>query len=435
VSRFLFTVPPAWGHIAPTVALAQELQARGHTVAYAAHPAVAGRLAAAGLDLLDGYAWGDRMLEAIDLLQRGRHEAAVGWKVGNVYLERLGEAAAEHRALLSRWRPDVTVNDILCHSAALSAEAEGVPQATSCPIVLPHWISPGLPPYGFGFAPDPDRSRGWPLAGLLSRLLRGLPRWQVNRIRRRLGLAPRKEPFLGLSEQLVLAYTTEALEYARPGLPDQVHYLGPSISGRRGDHDLPFPWDWLDGSPLVSLSLGTIFHGHRPFFEAAAEASRGQPWQLVMKVASHLPSGPWPGGPPNVLAVHEQPQLALLKRARAMVSHAGDNSVNEALSEGVPLVLAPAGGDQADVARRVVEAGAGIQVPLRAVSAPQLREAIRRVLGEPSFRARAQAIATDFARCDGPATGAGLLEQLATTQKPVRRAAGAPPTCHVRPAP
>src|SRR5262245_43234811 len=38
VARFLFVVPPLVGHTNPTVSVARALQARGHEVAWVAHP-------------------------------------------------------------------------------------------------------------------------------------------------------------------------------------------------------------------------------------------------------------------------------------------------------------------------------------------------------------------------------------------------------------
>ncbi|MFN8010686.1 MAG: glycosyltransferase [Holophagaceae bacterium] len=434
MARFLFGIPPFWGHLAPTVALAQRLLERGHEVAYASHPVVREPLARAGLDLLDAYRWGDRMLEGAELLGQGLKEHQVFFRIGNAYLHGLPEGVEGFRRLLGSWKPDVVLHDILLHAGALAAEAEGVPRATSCPLILPHWLSPDLPAYGPGLPLARGRTFRGRLGRGLSRLVRGFPCRRLNRLRRSLGLPPRPEPWLDVSEQLTLCYSTEAFEYPRPGLHPAIHYIGPSIGEARGDHGIDFPWTWLDGSPLVCLSLGTVFNGFRPFFDAAAKASEGQPWQLVMKVGPRLPAGAWPGGPPNVLAVHEQPQLALLKRASAFVSHAGDNSVHEALAEGVPLVVAPAGADQVEVAQRVVACGAGLRVDLHRVGPLELRRCIQEVLGTPSYREAAARVAADFRRCDGPGIGAELLERLALTRRPVLRPEPGTLTRYARPA-
>ena len=42
MSRFLFVVPPMAGHVNPTLPVGRELAARGHEVAWAGPPEVAG---------------------------------------------------------------------------------------------------------------------------------------------------------------------------------------------------------------------------------------------------------------------------------------------------------------------------------------------------------------------------------------------------------
>jgi UDP:flavonoid glycosyltransferase YjiC (YdhE family) len=87
--------------------------------------------------------------------------------------------------------------------------------------------------------------------------------------------------------------------------------------------------------------------------------------------------------------------------------------VVRALSEGVPLVVCPAGGDMGENGARVAWTGAGLMLP-RALLAPgPLRWAIRRVLANRSFAERARRIADWGRDNDGAARGAELLESYA----------------------
>ncbi|MGB8200510.1 MAG: glycosyltransferase, partial [Pseudonocardiaceae bacterium] len=52
MSRFLFVVPPLIGHTLPTVALGQELTARGHQVGWAGHAETVGPLLPPGAKLI-----------------------------------------------------------------------------------------------------------------------------------------------------------------------------------------------------------------------------------------------------------------------------------------------------------------------------------------------------------------------------------------------
>ncbi|HEX8935250.1 MAG TPA: nucleotide disphospho-sugar-binding domain-containing protein, partial [Pseudonocardiaceae bacterium] len=96
----------------------------------------------------------------------------------------------------------------------------------------------------------------------------------------------------------------------------------------------------------------------------------------------------------------------------AVVSHAGHNTVCEALAYGVPLVLAPIRDDQPVIARQVTDAGAGVRVRFGRVGTTELQEAITTVLDDPSYRGAARRVQASFAAAGGAATAADHLEKL-----------------------
>ncbi len=103
------------------------------------------------------------------------------------------------------------------------------------------------------------------------------------------------------------------------------------------------------------------------------------------------------------------PQLDLMPRLSAVVSHGGNNTVCEALAHGVPLVVAPVRDDQPVIGEQVVRTGAGLRVRFGRVSAPALRESIVSVLDEPSFRVAARRLRGDFAAAGGAVAAADRL--------------------------
>ena len=115
-----------------------------------------------------------------------------------------------------------------------------------------------------------------------------------------------------------------------------------------------------NGSPLVLCSLGSsaTFYPHRQrFFRAIEEASRLRPdWMFVVHssdpeyTASHTRSA-------NFSVYAQVPQLELLKKASAMVTHGGINSIMECIEFGVPMVIVPAMRDQPGNAARAIEHG------------------------------------------------------------------------------
>ena len=172
----------------------------------------------------------------------------------------------------------------------------------------------------------------------------------------------------------------------------------------------PFPFEALDeGRPRVFVSLGTV-SGDRgaAFYETVVAALEQEAIQVVLAAPPEL----LPRIPQNFIVQRRVPQIALLPKMHAVVCHAGHNTVAEALAHGIPLVVAPIRDDQPVVAQQVVASGAGVRIKYGRASAATLRDAVRRVLTEPSFWQSASRIATSFRDAGGAQTAATLLEQL-----------------------
>jgi MGT family glycosyltransferase len=388
----------------------------------------------AGLHLLKEFRWGDLMLKAQKEMatKRNRWIALIRGGRGSptgIYFDRFEQGVEGLVRTVRSWKPDILVMDLLFHPGVVAAEACGLPYATLCPIILP-LPSASLPPYGFGLSPREAPDWRWYMGKLALRLLNLSADRVINRARKRYGLPAIRGSFFYSSPYLFIAFTTEAFEYARPDLPRQVFYVGPATPVLRGDTEVAFPWEWLDGRPLVYTSLGTINTGQTQFFDKSIEASRGQPWQMVISVGRHLALDRWKNVPENVLLRNYVPQAALLRRTQAVISHGGANTVHEALAAGIPLAAVPIGADHFESAQRVVEAGAGLRLKLGRLSVDGLRETVRRLLDDGSLRKNAQRIAADFAKCDGPTTAAALLLKLAEKRASLSRRPDRGPTIY-----
>ena len=84
------------------------------------------------------------------------------------------------------------------------------------------------------------------------------------------------------------------------------------------------------------------------------------------------------------------------------------NSVSESLYMAAPMVLYPQTGEQAAVARRAAELGAGVR--LKDDSAEGIRAALREILEHPAYAEAARKCSEDFRRCSGPAGAAEFIE-------------------------
>ena len=188
----------------------------------------------------------------------------------------------------------------------------------------------------------------------------------VNQQRKAWGLKPQREWSEALSTLAQVAQMPAALEFDIP-MRDRhplLHYTGPFVDPQQRPA-IDFPWDRLDGRPLIYASLGTLQNGSEDIFRTIAAACASLPVQLVISLGAGLDQqrlGVLAGDP---IVVKYAPQLELIKRSAIVITHAGINTALESLSEGVPLVCIPIGNDQPGVAARVAARGAGVVVPAR----------------------------------------------------------------------
>jgi MGT family glycosyltransferase len=168
---------------------------------------------------------------------------------------------------------------------------------------------------------------------------------------------------------------------------------------------------------LVSLGTVNVGAGDR-FFHETIEAFDGlrvgadgaaggdRPVQAVVVA----PPERFADTPGNVLVLESVPQLDLLAHLDAVVCHAGNNTVCEALAHGLPLVMAPIRDDQPIVAEQVVGAGAGLRVRFGRVCAPELRRVVAEVIDDDTYRQGARRVQESFRAAGGATTAADLLE-------------------------
>ena len=214
---------------------------------------------------------------------------------------------------------------------------------------------------------------------------------EVARLERDAGLEPSESP--DTSPELVVVFSTEALVGRERAWPEHFRFVGPSMKSPRPDA-LSLGSARPQDAHLVSLGTISTDAG-TPFYAATAAALGDLDAQVIVAANPSL----LPDPPGNFLVRPRVPQLALLPHVDAVVCHAGHNTVCEALANGLPLVVAPIRDDQPVIAQQVVRAGAGVRVRYGRLSLGSLREAVLRVLGEPSFPKRgAKRSATRFVR-------------------------------------
>jgi len=98
--------------------------------------------------------------------------------------------------------------------------------------------------------------------------------------------------------------------------------------------------------------------------------------------------------------------------------------VQQALANGVPLVVAGDSEDKPEVAARVHWSGTGVDLHTGRPSVAMVARAVRRVLARPSYRERARALQAEIAPTEPLGAISAALADLCAERDAARAAAG-----------
>lgn len=276
--------------------------------------------------------------------------------------------------------PDVVISDSITTCGGLAADLLGVPwiELNTHPLYRP---SKGLPPLGSGLAPGTGlrgRMRDSVLRALSARSWRAGLR---QRAAARVGIGlPAHDP--GPLRRLIA--TLPALEVPRPDWPGEAVVVGP-LHFEPTTSVLPLPPG--DG-PVVVVAPSTATTGAKGLTELALETLiPAQVLPAGARVAVSRLEGPEGELPPwAVVGLGRQDEL--LSAADLLICGGGHGTVAKALLAGVPMVIVPGGGDQWEIANRVVRQGSAQLI--RPLTGAALAAAAREVLATPRYREAAR---------------------------------------------
>jgi zeaxanthin glucosyltransferase len=381
----LFVTLPERGHLHPLLGPAAEIARRGHRVAFHAPRDVSRALAPLGFEQIHAGevpppADDNRGAALAELVRDGPRLRA--W-IKALLLDGVPAGVERLDRAIAAFRPEVIATDAMAYEAPIAAARAGLPWAA-----LSSSLNPVVPD---AMASELIATNTW-----LAK--------ERDDLFARHGLSARFRVCDCLSPYLTIAFTTEALTGPAP---EGTVLAGPSIPrGPRGD-ETAFPWDRVPGDrPIVYASLGSQIWSQPRIFATVIEALRDEPVTLILAagdLASSLSLAD------NILAVPYAPQLAILARASAMITHGGANSVMEAMAAGVPLLVTPICNDQPHNAAFVAASGAGIALDLSVASPEACRAAVRALLATGPHREAAARVAASYAERDGSAIAADRI--------------------------
>jgi UDP:flavonoid glycosyltransferase YjiC (YdhE family) len=193
------------------------------------------------------------------------------------------------------------------------------------------------------------------------------------------------------------------------------YYTAASVDLERSE--VPFPFGRLvPDLPLIFCSLGTNQFArpteYKRFFQCLLQAfdSVSADYQMVLATGGHCRADEFREGFRNVVVVETAPQIALLKQAVLMVTHAGPSSIRECITLGVPMLLYPLGFDQFGHAARAVYHGVGIRDDFYRTGTSTIRGKLLEVLTNPQYRLQVRRKQHEFLTAERTSSAADVIE-------------------------
>jgi MGT family glycosyltransferase len=398
----LIISPDYASHLLPLATLGTEWRDRGDRVVVATGPATAAIVESFGFERVNlqlargsnpGVIRAEEQPEGEDDSLRGFFDATREGMVETLAYqaaERLTDlmwmpvdTARQVQRVVAEVQPDQIIVDHLAFSARLALTAARIPFAD---VVLGH--PSALPVAGevYGYPPawpgvfEPDPASLTALRELCDRVSDSFTReWNTALAELDPQAPPSDSAFAEHGDLLLYNYPAELHDPAR-ALPPHA-FLGSAVRDEPVDAEVE---EWLasSDSPFVYVSFGSFLSVRSDVVARVVDALKSLGLRAAVAVGSADRSdlGSLPG---DWLVREFLPQVRLLRAASAAVTHGGNNSVTEAMTAGVPLLVLPFSTDQFAGAEAIERAGFGIALAPNTATVPQLGTALQAVLDLP----------------------------------------------------
>jgi MGT family glycosyltransferase len=239
----------------------------------------------------------------------------------------------------------------------------------------------------------------------------------------RFGLSPRSMLHECVSTLAQISQTVAAYDFPRKQLPANFHHVGPLRTRTTTQITSAMP-PVAEGRPFIFASLGTLQGQRFALFKRIAKACRKRDAQLLIAHCGGLDAAQeralvkagatW--------VTDFAPQAEVLKRADAVVSHAGLNTVMDAVVARTPILALPIAFDQPGAASRVCHADIGLCGSARWSSTATLARMLDRLLTQSHFATALDALATAVEQAGGATRAADIIEQALSLHHGASRA-------------
>lgn len=388
MSKIVFFCIPAHGHTNPTLGVVRELVSRGHQVWYYSYSMLREKIESAGATFVsfDDYDMEQR-LSPKDSARIGK-DLAFSTKILVDTTLSLDEMVC---ADMKRLAPDCIVADSMAIWGKAVAKKLGIPFVSSTTTFAFNQHSAKIMKQS---------------AGDLFRMIMAMPKI-TKQIRR---LQSKGYPVKSILDIIqnddnthTIVYTSPEFQPCSETFSDKYAFVGPSIRPAVDRIE-------KKEQKMVYISMGTVNNDMVPLYRQFLSAFEDTNYQVIMSVGSLTSVSELGTLPDNISVFPGVDQIAVLQKADVFISHCGMNSVSESLYFGVPLLMLPQTSEQAGVAERVSQLGAGIK--LTGTDAASVINATEKILADDGYKLHAAEIAAGFRRCSGAKGAADKILQV-----------------------
>lgn len=428
MAEILIAACPHIGHVSPLLNVARGLVRRGHAVTVLTSGRFARQVRATGATAR-ALPFGADQGGSLDDLP-GRAETSgvdrLNFDIEHVFVRPMPLQAAALDELMATTRYDAILTDafflgILPMLLGDPAARPPVLTYTTTPLFL---TSRDTAPGGTGIQPHigaTGRLRNRVLNVVAQKYLLRRSHRAADTMLKALG-HPKLPVFLldsaVLADRMIVP-TVPEFEYHRSDLPEHVRFVG-AVNPLPADGFVAPPW-WRELAaerPIVHVTQGTVDNTDLSrLIEPTVEALADEDVTVVVTTGGRPVSELRHPLPSNTFAAEFIPHDLLLPSVDVMVTNGGYGAVQRALTAGVPLVVAGNTEDKPEVAARVDWFGVGIDLHTGTPTPTMVKRAVREITGDDTYRNAARNLQCAYARRDGVAAIAELVDEVVAERR------------------
>jgi MGT family glycosyltransferase len=279
-------------------------------------------------------------------------------------------------------------------------------------------------PFGPGLLPtsDPEKLKEYAEVAKEVNAKKDLPLQEAgDRLLAELGLPSlpgRIFESAALLADIVLQPCVPSFEFPLRESAKKVHFIGALLPQGAGDIPPGLKEAKEAGRKIVLVSQGTIANNDLgKLLAPAIQGLGGREDFMVLATTGGRPIEDIPCAlTPNTVASKYLNFTEILPYVDVLVAFGSYGTVTQALSLGVPMVVAGRGEDKPEVGVRVAATGCGIYLATDTPAPEQICEAVDRILANPEYRANSERMRLEFAAYNAEKEVTTLLQALVEDQ-------------------